>query len=346
MENLEQTQVLHSSFCERPPVAAHEPLPLAFLRILDGPGLTGKAFPLYEGETLIGRDPSCGIHLPTSSMSRRHAAFDIQPRASRLRDLGSLNGTLCDAVRLQPGVSWSIEHGAALRFGDISSQFLLLAHSSKDDDDAIDDEDVYAATQPLDMSPYMTEDKGLEQKNANCSPGFAVHCSPLQCTNNGETISGGTAAVTAHIKGVTATAISQMNVDGGEGERSVNGHNPPALEGIENVCHQQVQLKQQQSLRLDKTPVTTASGFPLPLYVTESQESIISCSLLHESGIASSPGQKARFTSPTSMIVPDRWVLLRMFTFVSLHHNRSDLNCANFIGTHLLNILYRLYFLL
>uniref|UniRef100_A0A8C4QZW8 FHA domain-containing protein n=1 Tax=Eptatretus burgeri TaxID=7764 RepID=A0A8C4QZW8_EPTBU len=226
MENLEETLVLHSSFCERPPAASRDPLPLAFLRILNGPGFAGKAFPLYEGETFIGRDASCGIHLPTSSMSRRHAAFDVQRCASRLRDLNSLNGTLCGGVRLQPGVSWSIRHGATLRFGDISSQFLLLQSSS--DDYFTGDEDVDAATQPLDMLPYMTEDKGLEQTNANDSPGFAVHCGPLRCTNNGETISGGTAAVTTRIKGVTATAISQMNVDGGEGVRSVNG--------VSNLC--------------------------------------------------------------------------------------------------------------
>ncbi len=63
---------------------------------------------LQPGRNSIGSDPSCGICLPNSTVSRHHAVLTVTAEGVDLRDLGSTNGTLLRSQRveqaqLQPG---------------------------------------------------------------------------------------------------------------------------------------------------------------------------------------------------------------------------------------------------
>lgn len=49
---------------------------------------------LPRGETVFGRDPSCGVRLQSVGVSRRHMRFLRRPEIVILEDLGSTNGTL------------------------------------------------------------------------------------------------------------------------------------------------------------------------------------------------------------------------------------------------------------
>ncbi len=66
--------------------------------------LQGQTFPLSDQRIVIGRDPSSDIALnPESAASRRHAAVYPQEGRWRIQDLGSVNGTLVNGVRLEDG---------------------------------------------------------------------------------------------------------------------------------------------------------------------------------------------------------------------------------------------------
>jgi DNA-binding winged helix-turn-helix (wHTH) protein len=52
-----------------------------------------RVLPLADGENLIGRDPSCGIWLDESGVSRRHARLVLDGDRASLEDLESKNGT-------------------------------------------------------------------------------------------------------------------------------------------------------------------------------------------------------------------------------------------------------------
>ncbi len=58
---------------------------------------------LFRGKDrlVIGRGADCDVSLPHPSISRRHALLERLPDGLRLRDLGSLNGTLVDGRRLR-----------------------------------------------------------------------------------------------------------------------------------------------------------------------------------------------------------------------------------------------------
>jgi serine/threonine-protein kinase len=52
----------------------------------------------------VGRSPDCDIALPMNllyrDVSRHHCVFEIDPPAIRVRDLGSLNGTLVNGAKI------------------------------------------------------------------------------------------------------------------------------------------------------------------------------------------------------------------------------------------------------
>lgn len=51
---------------------------------------------LAPGELVIGRDPSCTVHIDVPGVSRHHARIRVDSDAVTLEDLGSKNGTLRD----------------------------------------------------------------------------------------------------------------------------------------------------------------------------------------------------------------------------------------------------------
>jgi DNA-binding winged helix-turn-helix (wHTH) protein len=61
-----------------------------------------RPFLLAEGETIIGRDPHCGIWVDAPGVSRQHASIriDSASRSAALNDLASTNGTLVGGVAI------------------------------------------------------------------------------------------------------------------------------------------------------------------------------------------------------------------------------------------------------
>jgi hypothetical protein len=53
------------------------------------------------GETIVGRDPDCGVVVEDDRVSRRHAAFSYGSLGWTVTDLGSKNGTLVNGVRVE-----------------------------------------------------------------------------------------------------------------------------------------------------------------------------------------------------------------------------------------------------
>lgn len=76
----------------------------------------GREFLLPDGVTRIGRDlASNEIVLLDPSVSARHAAIEVSPRAIVVRDLGSRNGTSVNGTRLSQAAV--VQEGDRLGFG-------------------------------------------------------------------------------------------------------------------------------------------------------------------------------------------------------------------------------------
>ncbi len=79
----------------------------ALLVVLRGPN-RGARFLLDQPLTTTGRHPDSDIFLDDVTVSRKHAAFEIEGDTFSVRDVGSLNGTYVnrsriDAATLRPG---------------------------------------------------------------------------------------------------------------------------------------------------------------------------------------------------------------------------------------------------
>ncbi len=59
-----------------------------------GPDGLEETIRVREGETLVGRDPSCDVVLNPKSVSRRHLVIRREGDGYVVQDLGSANGTM------------------------------------------------------------------------------------------------------------------------------------------------------------------------------------------------------------------------------------------------------------
>lgn len=100
------------------------------LECLDGP-LAGKRFAYSNRERcVVGRGPDCNLRIPETQdrvhVSRHHCMLDINPPSVRVHDLGSLNGTYVNGVRVGRSFDPSapadkvLNHGDSLQVGNIS----------------------------------------------------------------------------------------------------------------------------------------------------------------------------------------------------------------------------------
>lgn len=80
-------------------------------------------FPIPEGVTVVGRDPSVNLVLKTEMVSRRHAQITRQGETCQVTDLGSANGTFVNGVRLAPNAPAPLVDGAVLRFAQVELRF-------------------------------------------------------------------------------------------------------------------------------------------------------------------------------------------------------------------------------
>jgi|GEM_PF-556718 len=82
---------------------------------------------LPEGcETVVGRDPECGVAVEDDRVSRRHAALTHGPSGWTLADLGSKNGTLVDGL---PVESVRLAEQSWISFGGLVARFQAVAGS-------------------------------------------------------------------------------------------------------------------------------------------------------------------------------------------------------------------------
>jgi pSer/pThr/pTyr-binding forkhead associated (FHA) protein len=97
----------------------------ALLVVRRGPNV-GARFLLDADVTTVGRHPEADIFLDDVTVSRRHAEFLRHGTAFEVKDLGSLNGTYFDGVRIDAGL---LSDGAEVQVG----KFRLTFYASRQD---------------------------------------------------------------------------------------------------------------------------------------------------------------------------------------------------------------------
>lgn len=91
----------------------------ALLIVRRGPN-SGARFLLDADLTSVGRHPDADIFLDDVTVSRRHAEFIRHGARFEVKDLGSLNGTYYDGVRIE---SAELTDGAEVRVGKFRLTF-------------------------------------------------------------------------------------------------------------------------------------------------------------------------------------------------------------------------------
>ena len=97
----------------------------ALLVVRRGPNI-GARFLLDADVTTVGRHPEADIFLDDVTVSRRHAEFLRHGTAFQVKDLGSLNGTYFDGVRIDTAL---LSDGAEVQVG----KFRLTFYASRYD---------------------------------------------------------------------------------------------------------------------------------------------------------------------------------------------------------------------
>jgi pSer/pThr/pTyr-binding forkhead associated (FHA) protein len=97
----------------------------ALLIVRRGPN-AGSRFLLDADLTTVGRHPEADIFLDDVTVSRRHAEFVRHGSSFQVRDLGSLNGTYFDGVRIDTAL---LSDGAEVQVG----KFRLTFYASRAD---------------------------------------------------------------------------------------------------------------------------------------------------------------------------------------------------------------------
>lgn len=112
-----------------------EPRTFEMIRPMDAPKhasggaapLMGHVFVVASGSIgqhlSVGRDSSCDIMVPDTSVSSRHAQVTVDVGAVSIKDLGSRNGTSLNNRPLASGAVAEVEDGDLLTFGRFSFQY-------------------------------------------------------------------------------------------------------------------------------------------------------------------------------------------------------------------------------
>jgi pSer/pThr/pTyr-binding forkhead associated (FHA) protein len=82
----------------------------------------GVVIPLFDGDTVVGRDPGLGLSLTgETTVSRKHATLHRLGNEVTLEDHGSTNGTFVNGARLQ--IPTTLRPGDAVQFGSAKFRF-------------------------------------------------------------------------------------------------------------------------------------------------------------------------------------------------------------------------------
>jgi pSer/pThr/pTyr-binding forkhead associated (FHA) protein len=95
-----------------------------------------QSMELVAGESVIGRDRGCAVHIDADSVSRHHARLHVTGREVSIEDLGSKNGTWVAGERIHGLVP--LTDGTAFRLGSETIRFEI----------AIDERPTKTATSP------------------------------------------------------------------------------------------------------------------------------------------------------------------------------------------------------
>jgi DNA-binding winged helix-turn-helix (wHTH) protein len=93
-----------------------------------GVTLNDRVWFLSEGETLIGRDPACGIWLDKPGVSRIHARIMRSGGNAVLADLESKNGTFVGGTRVTS--PHTLRDGDTIHVGPVELGFRIWVHGS------------------------------------------------------------------------------------------------------------------------------------------------------------------------------------------------------------------------
>ncbi|MFB2598391.1 FHA domain-containing protein [Herbiconiux sp. P17] len=91
----------------------------ALLIVRRGPN-SGARFLLDTNVSTVGRHPNADIFLDDVTVSRRHAEFSRHGHTFQVRDLGSLNGTYVEGVRVDDAL---LDDGAEVQIGKFRLTF-------------------------------------------------------------------------------------------------------------------------------------------------------------------------------------------------------------------------------
>lgn len=75
-----------------------------------------------EEPVTIGRDPDCAIYMDDVTVSREHAEVERGDHGVRIRDLGSLNGTYVNRVRVD---AVDLRNGDEIQVGKYRFKFVV-----------------------------------------------------------------------------------------------------------------------------------------------------------------------------------------------------------------------------
>lgn len=92
----------------------------AQLVVVKGPNI-GDSYTVDDGEIALGRDPISEIFLNDITVSRKHAIIELVDEKFMIKDVGSLNGTYINGVRLDEAV---LNHGDQLQIGKYKLLFV------------------------------------------------------------------------------------------------------------------------------------------------------------------------------------------------------------------------------
>ncbi|HYO11871.1 MAG TPA: GAF domain-containing protein [Thermoanaerobaculia bacterium] len=146
------------------------------------PSSPARVIILPDGcETVVGRDPDCGVVLADDRVSRHHAVFAANGSGWSLTDLASKNGTVLDGLPVESG---SLKEKSWISFGGLIARFEILQGSA----DQEEEERRRRFTTSLGMQRGLDPGRGLQElldhvvtstlELTNAERGFLLLASP------------------------------------------------------------------------------------------------------------------------------------------------------------------------
>jgi DNA-binding winged helix-turn-helix (wHTH) protein len=84
----------------------------------------GASIDVPAGESVIGRDRGCAVHIDADSVSRHHARLSVDGREITIEDLGSKNGTWVAGERIRGTAA--LTDGSSVRLGSETVRFEIV----------------------------------------------------------------------------------------------------------------------------------------------------------------------------------------------------------------------------